>query len=148
MGYKMVHKTFDVLLVEDSQADADLVREAIDGGKIIINLTVVGDGEEAIDYLRRQGKFKDAKRPDLVLLDLNLPKKDGREVLREVKTDGDLSLIPIVVLTTSAADEDILHSYRLHANAYIPKPVEFESFIKIVNQVTEFWLSLVVLPKR
>ena len=144
----MVHKTVDVLLVEDSQADADLVREAIDGGKLIINLTVVGDGEEAIDYLRRQGKFKDAKRPDLVLLDLNLPKKDGREVLREVKADADLSLIPIVVLTTSAADEDILHSYKLHANAYISKPVEFESFIKIVNQVTEFWLSLVVLPKR
>ena len=146
--YKMVHRTVDVLLVEDSQADADLVREAIDGGKLIINLTVVGDGEEAIDYLRRQGKFKDAKRPDLVLLDLNLPKKDGREVLREVKADADLSLIPIVVLTTSAADEDILHSYKLHANAYISKPVEFESFIKIVNQVTEFWLSLVVLPKR
>ena len=144
----MVHRTVDVLLVEDSQADADLVREAIDGGKLIINLTVVGDGEEAIDYLRRQGKFKDAKRPDLVLLDLNLPKKDGREVLREVKADADLSLIPIVVLTTSAADEDILHSYKLHANAYISKPVEFESFIKIVNQVTEFWLSLVVLPKR
>ena len=144
----MVHKTVDVLLVEDSQADADLVREAIDGGKLIINLMVVGDGEEAIDYLRRQGKFKDAKRPDLVLLDLNLPKKDGREVLREVKADADLSLITIVVLTTSAADEDILHSYKLHANAYISKPVEFESFIKIVNQVTEFWLSLVVLPKR
>lgn len=146
--YKMVHKTVDVLLVEDSEADADLVREAISGGKLIINLTVVEDGEEAIDYLRRQGKFKDAKRPDLVLLDLNLPKKDGREVLREVKADADLSLIPIVVLTTSAADEDILHSYKLHANAYISKPVEFESFIKIVNQVTEFWLSLVVLPKK
>lgn len=143
----MAHKTVDVLLVEDSEADADLVREAIEGGKLIINLHVVRDGEEAMDYLRCIGRFKDATRPDLVLLDLNLPKKDGREVLREVKADSDLSLIPIVVLTTSSADEDILHSYKLHANAYIAKPVEFESFIKIVNQVTEFWLSLVVLPK-
>lgn len=144
----MAHKTVDVLLVEDNVADADLVREAIEGGKLIINLNVVRDGEEAMEYLRAQGRFKNATRPDLVLLDLNLPKKDGREVLREVKADPDLSSIPIVVLTTSAADEDILHSYKLHANAYIEKPVEFESFIKIVNQLTEFWLSLVVLPKR
>ena len=143
----MDHKTVDVLLVEDSAADADLVREAIEGGKLIINLNVVGDGEEAMDYLRRKGKYKNAVRPDLVLLDLNLPKKDGREVLREVKSDPDLSLIPIIVLTTSSGDEDILQSYQLHANAYIAKPVEFESFIKIVNQVTEFWLSLVILPK-
>ena len=140
-------KTVDVLLVEDSKADADLVREAIEGGKLIVNLTVVRDGEDAIDYLRRQGRFQGAPRPDLVLLDLNLPKKDGREVLREVKADPDLCLIPIVVLTTSSADEDILRSYQLHANAYIAKPVEFESFVKIVNQVTEFWLSIVVLPK-
>lgn len=143
----MPHKTVDVLLVEDSEADADLVREAIEGGKLIINLSVVKDGEEAMDYLQRLGKYKDASRPDLVLLDLNLPKKNGQEVLREVKADADLSLIPIVVLTTSSADEDILRSYQLHANAYIAKPVEFESFIKIVNQVTEFWLSLVVLPR-
>jgi len=143
----MPHKTVDVLLVEDSEADADLVREAIEGGKLIINLSVVKDGEEAMDYLQRLGKYKDASRPDLVLLDLNLPKKNGQEVLREVKADADLSLIPVVVLTTSSADEDILRSYQLHANAYIAKPVEFESFIKIVNQVTEFWLSLVVLPR-
>lgn len=143
----MNHRTVDVLLVEDSKADADLVREAIEGGKLIVNLNVVRDGEEAMDYLRRQGRFHDAPRPDLVLLDLNLPKKDGREVLREVKADADLCLIPIVVLTTSSADEDILQSYQLHANAYIAKPVEFESFVKIVNQVTEFWLSIVVLPK-
>jgi CheY-like chemotaxis protein len=100
-----------------------------------------------MDFLKRRGKFKGAFRPDLVLLDLNLPKKDGREVLREVKADADLSTIPVVILTTSKADEDILRSYQLHANAYIAKPVEFESFIKIVNKVTEFWLSLVVLPK-
>ncbi len=143
----MNHRTVDVLLVEDSRADADLVREAIEGGKLIVNLNVVRDGEEAMDYLRRQGRFHGAPRPDLVLLDLNLPKKDGREVLREVKADADLCLIPIVVLTTSSADEDILQSYQLHANAYIAKPVEFESFVKIVNQVTEFWLSIVVLPK-
>ncbi len=144
----MIHKTVDVLLVEDSEADIDLVREAIEGGKLLINVNVVRDGEEAMDYLRGQGKFKNATRPDLVLLDLNLPKKDGREVLREVKADPALSLIPIVILTTSSADEDILQSYQLHANAYIAKPVDFDSFIKIVNQLTEFWLSLVVLPKK
>jgi CheY-like chemotaxis protein len=143
----VTHKIVDVLLVEDNAADADLVREAIEGGKLIINLNVVRDGEEAMAYLKREGSYKNAKRPDLVLLDLNLPKKDGREVLREVKADPVLSLIPIVVLTTSSADADILQSYQLHANAYIAKPVEFETFIKIVNQVTEFWLSLVVLPK-
>lgn len=144
----MEHKLVNILLVEDNSADIDLVREALEGGKLIVNLHVVRDGEEAIDYLKGQGKFKGAVRPDLVLLDLNLPKKDGREVLREVKADLGLSTIPIVVLTTSAADEDILHSYQLHANAYIAKPVDFESFVKIVNQVTEFWLSLVVLPKK
>ena len=144
----MVHKTVDVLLVEDSAADIDLVREAMEGGKLLINLNVVRNGEEAMDYLRCQGKFKNALRPDLILLDLNLPKKDGREVLREVKADSQLSMIPVVILTTSSADEDILHSYKLHANAYIAKPVDFESFIKIVNQLTEFWLSLVVLPKK
>jgi CheY-like chemotaxis protein len=140
-------KPVDVLLVEDSEADADLVREAIEGGKLIVNLNVVRDGEEAMGYLRREGAHAAAVRPDLVLLDLNLPKKSGQEVLREVKADPDLGLIPIVVLTTSAADEDILRSYQLHANAYITKPVEFESFITLVNQVTEFWLSLVVLPR-
>ena len=140
-------RTVDVLLVEDSEADADLVREALAGGKLIVNLAVVQDGEAAMSYLRREGAYASAPRPDLVLLDLNLPRKSGQEVLREVKADPDLGVIPIVVLTTSAADQDILRSYQLHANAYIAKPVEFESFIKIVNQVTEFWLSLVVLPR-
>jgi two-component system response regulator len=144
----MAHKTVDVLLIEDSVNDADLVKEAIESGKKVIHLNVVRDGEEALDYLRRRGRFKTAVRPDLILLDLNLPKIDGREVLRELKADSDLGLIPIVVFTTSSAEEDILQSYQLHANAYIAKPVEFESFIKIVTQVTEFWLSLVVLPKR
>ena len=140
-------RTVDVLLVEDSEADADLVREALAGGKLIVNLAVVQDGEAAMSYLRREGTYASAPRPDLVLLDLNLPNKSGQEVLREVKSDPDLGVIPIVVLTTSAADQDILRSYQLHANAYIAKPVEFESFIQIVNQVTEFWLSLVVLPR-
>lgn len=144
---KPQHKTVEILLVEDSEADADLVREAVEGGKLIVNLIVVGDGEEAMAYLRRDGRYADVNRPDLVLLDLNLPRMSGQEVLREVKADPDLAHIPIVVLTTSAADEDILRSYKLHANAYITKPVDFESFISIVNQVTEFWLSLVVLPK-
>jgi CheY-like chemotaxis protein len=142
----MTPKTVKVLLVEDSEADVELVREAIENGKSNINLNVVRDGEEAMDYLRRLGRFKNAVRPDLVLLDLNLPKKDGREVLREVKADSEIGMIPIVVLTTSSVDEDILKSYQLHANAYITKPVEFDSFIKIVNQVKEFCPSLVVHP--
>jgi CheY-like chemotaxis protein len=144
---KPQHRTVEVLLVEDSEADADLVREAMEGGKLIVNLSVVGDGVEAMAYLRRDGRYANVSRPDLVLLDLNLPRMSGLEVLREVKADPDLGHIPIVVLTTSAADEDILDSYKLHANACITKPVDFESFISIVTQVTDFWLSLVVLPK-
>lgn len=144
---KRTLRTVEVLLVEDNEADADLVREAIEGAKLIVNLAVVGDGEEAMAHLKREGHHAAAIRPDLILLDLNLPKKSGQEVLRELKADPDLGLIPVVVLTTSAADEDILRSYQLHANAYITKPVDFDAFISIVNQVTEFWLSLVVLPK-
>jgi CheY-like chemotaxis protein len=142
------HKTVDVLLIEDNEADADLVKEAIAGGKIITNLHVARDGVEAMAFLRKTGRYARMPRPDLILLDLNLPKKDGREVLREVKEDPDLSLIPVVVLSTSAADEDVLRSYRLHANCYIAKPVDFESFTKIVNELKDFWFSLVVLPRK
>lgn len=143
-----VLKTVEVLLVEDCEADADLVKEALDGGKLIAHLHVARDGEEAMAFLKRQGPYINAPRPDLILLDLNLPKKDGREVLCEIKKDSDLSLIPVVVLTSSAADEDILKSYQLHANCYITKPVDFESFVKIVSQLKEFWFSLVLLPKK
>jgi CheY-like chemotaxis protein len=137
----------EILLVEDSAADADLVREAIEGAKILVSLNVVSDGEQAMEYLLRSGRYKDSTRPDLILLDLNLPRKDGREVLQEVKSHPELCFIPVVVLTTSTADEDVLRSYRLHANAYIAKPVVFESFVSIVNQLADFWLSVVILPK-
>ena len=140
------HKIVEVLLIEDSEADADLVKEAITGEKLIVHLHLARNGEEAMEFLRRQGSYVNAPRPDLILLDLNLPKKDGREVLREVKADANLGLIPVVILTTSAAEEDVLKSYQFHANAYITKPVDFESFKKIVNQLTNFWFSLVVLP--
>lgn len=142
------HKTVDVLLIEDSQADADLVQEAITDEKLVTHLDVVRDGEEAMAFLRRKGRYINAPRPDLILLDLNLPKKDGREVLRELKEDSDLRLIPAVVLTTSAAEKDILRSYELQANCYITKPVDFESFRRIVSQLKEFWFSLVVLPRK
>lgn len=142
------HKTVVVLLIEDSEADADLVKEAIEGGKIIAHVHVVQDGEDAMAFLMREGIYAKAPRPDLILLDLNLPKKDGREVLRDVKADSSLCLIPVVVLTSSAAEEDIHRSYQLHANAYITKPVDFESFRQIVSQLKEFWFSLVVLPPQ
>lgn len=137
----------NILLVEDSIADADLVREAIESGKIIVNLTVVRDGEQAMLYLLKQPPYTEAVRPELILLDLNLPKKDGREVLKEVKANPELSQIPVVVLTTSESEVDILRSYQLHANAFIPKPIDFDSFVSIVKQLTEFWLSIVRLPK-
>jgi CheY-like chemotaxis protein len=111
-------------------------------------LTVVSDGAEALAYLRREGRYADAVRPDLILLDLNLPRRDGREVLAEVKKDDDLGRIPVVVLTTSAADEDILRSYQLHANAYVTKPVDFERFISVIRQIDEFFVSVVKLPPR
>lgn len=140
-------RTPDVLLIEDNEADADLVKEAIAEGPISIRLHVVRDGEEAMAFLKRAGYFADTPRPELIILDLNLPKKDGREVLREVKEDPKLCSIPIVVLTTSAAHEDIENAYRLHANCYLIKPVDFDSFMKIVSQLKEFWFSIVTLPK-
>jgi CheY-like chemotaxis protein len=138
----------EILLVEDSPSDADLTIEALGDAKILNNLSVVEDGAEAMAFLRREGKYQDAPRPDLILLDLNLPKKDGREVLAEVKSDPDLSTIPVVVLTTSSADEDILRSYQLHANCYVTKPVGFEEFMQIVQSIQMFWLAAVKLPPR
>lgn len=138
----------EVLLVEDDPGDVLMTREALADHKVNNRLNVVSDGEEAIAYLRRQGRFSDAVRPDLVLLDLNLPRRDGREVLAEIKNDEDLHQIPVVVLTTSSADEDILRSYQLHANAYVTKPVDFDRFISIVRRIDDFFVSVVKLPPR
>ena len=136
----------EILLVEDSPTDVLLAAEALQQAKVINNLHVVRDGVEAIAYLRREGLHSDAPRPDLVLLDLNLPRKDGREVLAEVKADPLLKQIPIVVLTTSKAEEDVLASYGHHANCYITKPVDFGQFANVVRQVESFWFAVVTLP--
>jgi CheY-like chemotaxis protein len=136
----------EVLLVEDDPGDVLLIREAFAFNKVHNNLNVVSDGEQALSYLRQEGEWSDALRPDLVLLDLNLPRKDGREVLAEAKGDPALRTIPIVVLTTSEAEEDVLKSYELHANAYVTKPVDFERFVSIVRQIDDFFVSVVRLP--
>jgi CheY-like chemotaxis protein len=138
--------SIEVLLVEDDPGDVLLTKEAFADNKVKNNLNIVSDGEEATAYLRRQGVHANAPRPDLILLDLNLPRKDGREVLRDIKADPDLRTIPVVVLTTSEADEDILNSYDLHANAYVTKPVDFDSFIRIVRQIDDFFVTVVKLP--
>jgi len=137
----------EVLLVEDSPGDVRLTREALKEGKVRNNLSVVNDGVEAMEFLRRQGKYADAPRPDIVLLDLNMPRKDGREVLAEMKGDDDLKRIPVVILTTSEAEQDILKTYELHANCYLTKPVDLEQFISIVKSVEDFWLTIVQLPR-
>ena len=136
----------EILLVEDSPGDIRLAQEALKEAKIKNVLTTVQDGSEALDYLYRRGKYQEAARPDLILLDLNLPRKDGREVLQEIKNDPDLRKIPVVVLTTSRAEEDIIRAYDLHANCYITKPVDFVQFMKVVRSIEDFWLSVVKLP--
>jgi CheY-like chemotaxis protein len=138
----------EVLLVEDDPGDVLMTREAFEDNKVRNTLHVVSDGVEAVAFLRREGKYADAPRPDLILLDLNLPRKDGREVLEEIKADEDLRRIPVVVLTTSEAEEDVLRSYHLHANAYVTKPVDFEQFINVVRHIDEFFVSVVKLPTR
>jgi CheY-like chemotaxis protein len=138
----------EILLVEDNPGDVELTREALNAAKVSNHLHVVDDGAEAVDFLFRRGRFADAVRPDIVLLDLNLPKKDGRQVLSEIKAEPDLAQIPVVVLTTSQAKEDILRAYQLHANCYISKPVDFNQFLRIVAGIEEFWLSVVRLPNR
>ncbi len=135
-----------VLLVEDDPGDELMTREAFEDNKINNTLHVVRDGQEALDFLYRAGPYTDAPRPDLILLDLNLPKYDGRQVLQRIKSDEALAHIPVVVLTTSSAEEDILRSYRLHANAYVTKPVDFDSFINVVRQIDEFFVTVVKLP--
>jgi chemotaxis family two-component system response regulator Rcp1 len=136
----------EILLIEDSPSDADLAREALGQGKILNNLHFVEDGIEAMKFLRRKEPYLRVPRPDLILLDLNLPKKTGVEVLTEIKTDQSLKLIPVVILSTSAAQEDIIQSYSLHANCYITKPVDFVQFTKVIRLIEEFWLAVVQLP--
>ena len=138
----------EILLVEDNPADVRLTREALSSDRLWNHLSVAKDGVEAMAYLRREGTFAEAARPDLILLDLNLPKKDGREVLAEIKADADLKLIPVVVLTLSAVEEDILKSYGLHANCYIQKPVDLRQFVKVMKSIESFWLAIVKLPPQ
>jgi len=136
----------EILLVEDNPGDARLAFEALKDSKLKNNLYLATDGVEAMDFLRKRGKFIDVPRPDLILLDLNLPRKDGREVLAEIKNDENLKRIPVVILTISKAEEDILKSYNLHANCYVTKPLDLDQFIKVVRSIEDFWLSIVKLP--
>jgi chemotaxis family two-component system response regulator Rcp1 len=136
----------EILLVEDNPGDARLAKEALKESKLINNLSIAEDGVEAMDFLYKKGKYADMPRPDLIILDLNLPKKDGREVLEEIKTNDDLKRIPVVILTISKAEEDILKTYNLHANCFISKPIDLDQFIKVVKSIEDFWLTIVKLP--
>lgn len=139
-------KPIEILLVEDNPGDVRLTMEALKEAKVINHLTVIKDGVEALAFLRRQGQYAKAPRPHLIVLDLNLPKKDGREVLAAIKADDSLKRIPVVVLTTSEDEQDVLKSYNLHANCYITKPVDLDQFIRVVRSIEDFWLGIVVLP--
>jgi CheY-like chemotaxis protein len=141
-------RPIEILLVEDNAGDVRLVKEALEENKFLNNLHVARDGVEAMKFLHKEGEYANAVRPDLILLDLNLPKKDGREVLAEVKVDEDLKRIPVVIMTISKAEEDILKTYNLHANCYITKPIDLDQFIKVVKSVENFWLAIVELPPR
>ena len=136
----------EILLVEDDPGDVLMTREALEESKLLHHLEVIDNGESAVQYLKREGPYEDAPRPDLIILDLNLPRLDGREVLQYVKTDPNLRQIPCVVLTTSDAEEDVMRSYDLHANAYVTKPVDFDAFTKVVRQIDEFFFTIVRLP--
>ena len=148
MSPRNVPDTFDILLVEDNPGDARLAQEALKEGRMSSRLKIVVDGVEAMSYLRREAPFAEAPRPHLVLLDLNLPRKDGRQVLAEMKADPELRRIPVVVLTTSQAEQDVNRSYDLHANCYITKPVDLDRFITVVRSIEEYWCSVVTLPPR
>jgi two-component system, chemotaxis family, response regulator Rcp1 len=141
-------KPIELLLVEDSEPDVRLTMEALSEAKVRNHLWVVDDGVEALEFLRRQGRYADAPRPDLILLDLNLPRMDGRQVLEEIKKDDALRCIPVVVLTTSKSEEDVLRAYHLHANCYITKPVDFDRFMEVVRSIEDFWLTVVTLPEK
>lgn len=144
-GYE-AGKPIDILLVEDNPGDADLAKEALESSKVRNRLYTVDDGVKAMEFLRKEGVYEGVPKPDLILLDLNLPRMDGRQVLAEVKKDQALRMIPIVILTTSSAEEDILRSYNLHANCYITKPIDLEQFMKVVRTIEDFWLTIVRLP--
>ena len=137
----------EILLAEDNPGDVMLTKKALKRGKLANNLHVVTDGVEALDYLRQNGEYEDVPRPDLILLDLNMPRKDGQDVLKELKDDDELRTIPVVVLTSSESEEDIAKSYELNANAYLTKPVDFDGFIEIVNRLENFWFKVVKLPE-
>ncbi len=141
-------RPIEILLVEDNPGDVDLTREGLADGKIRNKLHVAGDGEEAMAFLRREGEHADLPVPDLILLDLNLPRRDGRELLTEIKADEGFKHIPVVILTSSQDEEDILQSYRLHANCYISKPIRFGEFVKVVKSIEEFWFTIVTLPRN
>lgn len=142
----MSARPIQILMVEDNDGDVFLTTEAVKSANIITDISVVHDGVEAMDFLHRKGKYADAPRPDLILLDLNLPRKDGREVLAEIKPDPDLRQIPVVVLTSSAAEQDVTMAYDLHANCYIVKPVDFHNLVALVKSIEAFWLNMVQLP--
>jgi len=146
METKLMGRPVEFLLAEDNPGDVRLTKEALRESKISNNLNVVPDGVEAMAFLRREGKYADAPRPDVILLDLNLPKKDGREVLAEVKADPSLRLIPVVIITSSEAEQDVLRTYELYANCYVTKPVDLEQFIKVIQSIETFWLTIVTLP--
>lgn len=146
MSSQIMGKPIEILLVEDSPGDVRLTQEVFKESKILNRLSVVMDGVEAMAFLRREGKYATAPSPDLILLDLNLPKKDGREVLAEIKSSEDLKRIPVVVLTISKAEEDILKAYELYANCYITKPIDLDQFVKVVKSIEDFWLTIVKLP--
>jgi chemotaxis family two-component system response regulator Rcp1 len=146
MTTKSIGEMIDILLVEDNEGDARLAKEALRDSKIRNTLHHVTDGEEAMAFLRKEGKYSNLPRPDLILLDLNLPKKDGRQVLAEIKGDENLRRIPVVILTVSSAEEDVLKAYNLHANCYITKPLDLDQFMKVVRSVEDFWLTIVKLP--
>ena len=139
-------KLVEILLIEDNPGDVRLTQEALKDGKVKNNLNIVYDGEEASDFLFKRKKHTDAPRPDLIILDLNLPRKNGHEVLAEIKSDENLKRIPVVILTTSKAEEDILRTYNLHANCYLTKPIDLNEFLQVVKSIESFWLSLVILP--
>ena len=146
MNWQESYKPAEILLVEDNPSDVRLTVEAMKEGKVLNNLSVVVDGEEAMSFLRQEGKYSTAPRPDLILLDLNLPKKDGREVLAELKSIGNLKRIPVIILSTSKLEEDIITTYDLHANCFITKPVDLDKFIAVIKQIESFWFTIVNLP--
>lgn len=146
MTHGVTGRPIEILLVEDNPGDVRLTQEILKEGKVNNNLSVASDGIEALAFLYRQGNYQSAPRPDLILLDLNLPRKDGREVLTDIKQDESLRRIPVVILTTSQAEEDILKTYELHGNCYITKPVDLEQFIRVVKSIEDFWLTIVKLP--